>query len=107
MSQSERCIPILELEGWAYYDPFIRVLYTIGPQIRASIRTLRFTGSPKTHEQEAGGVLLSRRGSVTQHAYIHPLYQQILYKHQDTCFRYGYGFLQNHGEFRRGCEKLR
>lgn len=55
MSQIERCIQILELEGWAYYDPFVRFLYTIGPQTRASIRTLRFTGSSKIHEQEAAG----------------------------------------------------
>ncbi|KAF7935509.1 hypothetical protein EAE99_002489 [Botrytis elliptica] len=55
INQLERRVPILELEGWAYYDPFIRFLYTIGPQNRASIRTLRFTGAPKTHVREAHG----------------------------------------------------
>ncbi|KAF7927370.1 uncharacterized protein EAE97_010045 [Botrytis byssoidea] len=55
INQLERCVPILELEGWVYYDPFIRFLYTIEPQSRASIRTLRFTGAPKTHVREDQG----------------------------------------------------
>ncbi|KAF7881895.1 uncharacterized protein EAF02_006583 [Botrytis sinoallii] len=72
INQLERRVPILELEGWAYYDPFIRFLYTIGPQNRASIRTLRFTGAPKTHVREAHG-------------------------RKETCVRYGYGLLHIHG----------
>ncbi|KAF7899513.1 hypothetical protein EAF00_003849 [Botryotinia globosa] len=55
MNQIERGVPVLKLKGWAYYDPFLRFLYTIGPQSRASIRTLRFTGAPKTHVREAQG----------------------------------------------------
>ncbi|TGO54117.1 hypothetical protein BCON_0112g00110 [Botryotinia convoluta] len=55
MNQIERGVPILKLEGCAYYDPFLRYLYTIRPQSRASIRTLRFTGAPKPHVREAQG----------------------------------------------------
>ncbi|KAF7909916.1 uncharacterized protein EAF01_003634 [Botrytis porri] len=52
MNQIERRVPILKLEGWACYDLFLRFLYTIGPQSRTSIRTLRFAGSPRTHERK-------------------------------------------------------
>ncbi|KAF7959753.1 hypothetical protein EAE96_001362 [Botrytis aclada] len=55
INQIESRVPIFELEGWAYYDPFLRFLYTIGPESRASLRTLRFTGAPKTHAREAEG----------------------------------------------------
>lgn len=53
MNQIEKGAPVFKLKGWTYYDPFLRFLYTIGPQSRASIRTLRFTGAPKTHVREA------------------------------------------------------
>ncbi len=39
------------LHGWAYFDPFLRFLYTIQPQNAASIKTLSFDGDVQRHNQ--------------------------------------------------------
>ena len=36
--------PIMHLRAWAYYDPFLRYLYDIGPANAARLRTLQFWG---------------------------------------------------------------
>ena len=41
--------PINELQGWVYYDPFLRWLHMIRPKNAAHIETLSFTGIVKLH----------------------------------------------------------
>lgn len=53
VSQAEQQVSSKELKGWAYYDPFIRFLFVIGPQNAALIKTLQFGGSLKTHYCQA------------------------------------------------------
>ncbi|KAF4633911.1 hypothetical protein G7Y89_g4205 [Cudoniella acicularis] len=39
----------MKLRGWAYYDPFLRFLYTIGPANAAMLKSLIFSGTVKLH----------------------------------------------------------
>jgi hypothetical protein len=49
ITQVERNVPICVLRGWAYYDPFLRFLYTIGPKNAALLKSLKFSGRVKLH----------------------------------------------------------
>jgi hypothetical protein len=43
-------VGVQELDGWVYYDHFLRFLYTIGPRNAALIKTLEFKGIAEIHD---------------------------------------------------------
>ncbi|KAE9370754.1 hypothetical protein N431DRAFT_468776 [Stipitochalara longipes BDJ] len=49
ITQIENQVPLRGLTGWAYYDPFLRFLYTIGPENARLLKSLRFEGNIKLH----------------------------------------------------------
>jgi len=49
ITQIENQVPLRALTGWAYYDPFLRFLYTIGPKKARLLKSLKFEGRIKLH----------------------------------------------------------
>jgi len=49
ITQIENQVPLCALTGWAYYDPFLRFLYTIGSNNARHIKSLKFEGTIKLH----------------------------------------------------------
>ncbi|KAI9645073.1 hypothetical protein NHQ30_005807 [Ciborinia camelliae] len=50
MDQIRQGVPLKQLAGWAYHDPFLRFLYIIRPHNAALIKTLYFYGWVKLHD---------------------------------------------------------
>jgi len=49
ISQISNQVYIKALSGWAYHDPFLRFLYTIGPKNAARLKHITFSGTVKIH----------------------------------------------------------